>query len=123
MLQHHPSWCTTAAHCTRQVSSFDLVNRDKQFSYKVRRLGEFRAGTALLGAAAASGQQPGGGHAQAHAHVGGSELAGAGLAGFGGGDGSDESLDVEDPLYGNWGGEEEQVRTEAWETGGGHIKP
>lgn len=101
----------TAGDVMREVSSFDLVNRDQQFSYKVRRLGEFRAGKALPGAIAAAGaQQPSGGHgqAQATAHVGGSGLTGAGLAGFGGGDGSDESLDVEDPLYGNWGGEEEQ---------------
>ncbi len=64
-----------------QVSSFDLVNRTSQFSFKVRRLGEFLPGTSAIRGPAAT------------------QIGSEG-----------EELDIEDPLYGNVGGEEEQVR-------------
>ncbi|KXZ53329.1 hypothetical protein GPECTOR_7g1223 [Gonium pectorale] len=68
----------TAGDVMREVSSFDLINRSMPFSYKVRRLSEFLGGAEARGLAAAYGN-----------------------------DGPD-ALDIEDPLYGNVGGEEEQ---------------
>ncbi|PNH11781.1 hypothetical protein TSOC_001350 [Tetrabaena socialis] len=63
----------TAGDVMREVSSFDLVNRSAQFSYKVRRLGEF-----IGGFQAKQAQE------------------------FG------DEQDIEDPLYGNVGGPEEE---------------
>ncbi|GIL49691.1 hypothetical protein Vafri_5981 [Volvox africanus] len=69
----------TAGDVMREVSSFELINRTTHFSEKVRRLGEFLAPLATHGSAAVSQY---GGEA--------------------------DELDIEDPLYGNVGGEEEE---------------
>ncbi|KAG2484271.1 hypothetical protein HYH03_016915 [Edaphochlamys debaryana] len=64
----------TASDVMREVSSFDLINRQSQFSHKVRRLGEFVGGPLQDREYGSEGDE----------------------------------LDIEDPLYGNVGGEEEQ---------------
>lgn len=73
-----------------QVSSFDLVNRSQPLTYKVRRLGEFcdwvpPQPSASDVAAAVAAPPP--------------EYGSEG-----------DELDIEDPLYGNLGGDEEAVR-------------
>ncbi|GLI64599.1 hypothetical protein VaNZ11_007906 [Volvox africanus] len=88
----------TAGDVMREVSSFELINRTTHFSDKVRRLGEFLAPTATHGSAAASQY---GGEA--------------------------DELDVEDPLYGNVGGEEEEqavlrVARMIWESCRGLVR-
>ncbi|KAG2433804.1 hypothetical protein HXX76_008162 [Chlamydomonas incerta] len=82
----------TAGDVMREVSSFDLVNRSQPLTYKVRRLGEFcdwappqpppGAGAAAAAAAAAAAPPP--------------EYGSEG-----------DELDIEDPLYGNVGGDDE----------------
>ncbi|EFJ45244.1 hypothetical protein VOLCADRAFT_106057 [Volvox carteri f. nagariensis] len=72
----------TAGDVMREVSSFELINRTAQFSYKVRRLGEFLP--------APEAQEP---PAVMQYSTAGDEM------------------DIEDPLYGNVGGEEEEPRS------------
>ncbi|GLC34835.1 hypothetical protein PLESTB_001169400 [Pleodorina starrii] len=67
----------TAGDVMREVSSFDLINRTTQFSYKVRRLGEFIADPVADGSAPQYGSEG-------------------------------DEVDIEDPLYGNLGGDEEE---------------
>lgn len=75
----------TAADAMREVSSYDLVNRTLQLSRKVRRLGEFRT----------AGQfTPGGGP------------SGPGLMPW---DDAVDAQDIDDPLYGNTGGAEQEA--------------
>ncbi|GIL73462.1 hypothetical protein Vretimale_17671 [Volvox reticuliferus] len=88
----------TAGDVMREVSSFELINRTTQFSHKVRRLGEF------LGASATHG-------------------SGA-IPQYGG---EADELDIEDPLYGNVGGEEEEqavmrVARAIWEACRGLVR-
>eukprot|EP00198_Chlamydomonas_reinhardtii_P004601 XP_001693937.1 predicted protein [Chlamydomonas reinhardtii] len=77
----------TAGDVMREVSSFDLVNRSQPLTYKVRRLGEFcdwvpPQPSASDVAAAVAAPPP--------------EYGSEG-----------DELDIEDPLYGNLGGDEE----------------
>ncbi|GFR49616.1 hypothetical protein Agub_g11639, partial [Astrephomene gubernaculifera] len=81
----------TAGDVMREVSSFELVNRNTQFSHKVRRLGEFLSPAAAAAAAADEAT---------HGSFGSSASSSYG--------GEGDVHDIDDPLYGNVGGEEEE---------------